>query len=141
MTYATRQDLIARYGEPELIQLTDRAEETTDVTDDAMIGVALEEADAEINSYLARRVATPIDPVPAHVRRIAADIARYRLWKDHAPDYVVRGYTDAVAWLKRAAAGDVALGDSETATTTPSSGIVQTSAPDRVFSRDSMKGF
>lgn len=141
MTYATQQDLVDRFGSPELVELTNRGEVATGEIDATMVTAALVEADAEINSYLRKQVTTPLDPVPDQVKRIGVDIARYRLYRDNAPDYVVRGYTDAIKWLARAAAGDVSLGDAAGPTEPATAGEVQFDAPCRTFTRDSMKGY
>lgn len=141
MTYATQQDLIDRFGSPELVELTNRGEIATGEIDATMVTAALVEADAEINSYLRKQVPTPLDPVPDQVKRIGVDIARYRLYRDNAPDYVVRGYTDAIKWLTRAAAGDVSLGDATAPTAPASAGAVEFEAPRRVFTSRTLKGF
>lgn len=141
MTYATQQDLVDRFGAPELAELTDRAAESTGEIDDTMVTAALEEADAEINSYLAKQVATPINPVPAQVKRIAVDIARYRLHRDNVPDGVRNAYKDAVAWLTRAAAGDVSLGDTAAPTEPATVGEPMIDTGCRTFSHDTLRDF
>jgi phage gp36-like protein len=140
MSYATRDDFIARYGEDELRQITDMATPPGDTIDDAVIAARLDDADAEINSYLAARVDTPVAPVPHRVKQVACVIARYLLWRDHASERVRQDYADAIAWLKDVAAGKAAIGDTG-ATEAPSGGAPQVSAPERVFTRDTLKGF
>jgi len=108
MTYATRQAMIDRYGENELIQLTDRAR--LGVIDDAVLGQALADAGAEIDGYLAVRYTLPLDHTPPVLMRVACDVARYRLFDDAAPEEVRNRYTDAVKWLAAIARGLVSLG-------------------------------
>lgn len=141
MSYATQQDLIDRFGAPELVDLTNRGEESTGEVDGTMVAAALDEADAEINSYLARRMTTPVAPVPGQVKRIATDIARYRLFKDNPPDHVVRLYRDAVAWLVRAGNGEVSLGDGMNPTAPASGGAPMVDTPGRTFSPETLGGF
>ncbi len=79
MTYATVQDLIDRYGEREMIQLTDIDEPRTDAVVSARAQRALDDAAAEVDGYLAGLYALPLSPVPGTLRRVAIDIARYHL--------------------------------------------------------------
>lgn len=108
MAYATADDLIERYGEEELIRLTDRT--GSGVADADTVARALSDADAEIDGYLASRYALPLQSVPNVLVRIACDIARYRLWADRASDEVRRRYEDARRYLESLSRGDVTLG-------------------------------
>lgn len=107
MTYATQTDLVDRFGELELAQLTDRA--TGAVVDTVVLGRALADADAEIDSYLATRYTLPLASTPVVLTRLACDMTRYRLYDDGMPDTVRQRYEDAVSLLKRMAKGDVLL--------------------------------
>jgi phage gp36-like protein len=107
MTYATLAEMVARFGEPELVQRTDRAEGL--VIDTVVLGNALVDADAEIDSYLAGRYTLPLASTPPVLVRLAADIARYRLYDDGVSETVRQRYEDAVSLLKRFANGDVVL--------------------------------
>lgn len=108
MAYATVADLIARFGEEELIQLTDRA--GAHAVDSAIAQRALDDASAEMDGYLAVRYQLPLPTVPTLLARIACDVARYRLWEDHASDEVRRRYEDARRLLEAIAKGLVSLG-------------------------------
>jgi len=108
VSYATVADLVARYGEQELVQLTDRT--GAGVINAAVAGRALADAEAEINGYLAVRHTLPLASVPPLLARIACDIARYRLWDDRASEEVRMRYEDARRVLEAIAAGRVTLG-------------------------------
>jgi phage gp36-like protein len=137
MTYATKQHMIDRCGEPELVQVTNRETPSTGAIVDAVLNEALADAEAEANGYLAARMTTPVDPVPATLTRHVVAIARYLLWKNKASERVRSDYEDARTWLKDVAAGRVALGNSgDTATTPPSSGAPRVHAKPRKFSGD-----
>lgn len=112
MPYATPDDLEARYGADELVQLTDRV--GAGVPDADVVARALADADAEIDGYLASRYSLPLEHTPTMLARIACDIARYRLWEDRASDEVRRRYEDARRVLEAIARGVVSLGMSET---------------------------
>lgn len=107
MTYATQADLVDRFGELELAQRTDRTNGT--VIDTVVLGRALADADAEIDSYLATRYTLPLASTPVVVTRLACDMTRYRLYDDGVPETVRVRYQDAVSLLKRLASGDVQL--------------------------------
>lgn len=137
MTYATKQDLIDAYGEAELAKLTDRASATT--IDDGVLGRALRTADAEIDSYLAKRAPTPISPVPPIVVEQACIIARFKLYKDHAPDRVRDAYKDAVAWLTKAAQGQVVIDGLPAPESAPSADTPLMESSPALFRRDAMR--
>lgn len=73
------------------------------------------EADAagEINSYIAGRYLVPLTYVPDRIKAVSADITRYRLYDDAAPQEVRTRYEDAVRWLIKVADGLVLLTDAE----------------------------
>lgn len=137
MTYATQQDLIDRFGERELIELTDRAEPATGAIDVTVVGKALTDADHEINARVAPRYAVPLSPAPDIIVRRAADIARYFLHGNRATDQVGDAYAAAIAFLKDVAAGRAALGIPVAAAA--SGGSVQFNESGKVFSRDAFE--
>lgn len=103
MAYVTQSELIERFGSDELLQVADR--DGDDAVDAVVVDAAIADADAMIDSYCRGRYSVPFDPVPAEVRKVAADIARYNLWDDQASEEVERRYSNAVAWLKDVSAG------------------------------------
>lgn len=134
MGYAVKQDLIDRYGEDEMIQLTDR--NRLGVIDDGVLDSALADAADEVTPYLAARYAVPLASVPAVLVRITCQIARYRLYDDVAPDRIQKDYDGAIAFLKDVSRGVVTLGlDNAGAAATVSNGA-DISSGGRIFSRD-----
>lgn len=131
MTYAAQQDLIERFGQAEIAQLTDPAAGVTiDVT---AVARALGDADAEIDSYLGARYALPLAAVPAVLVRIASDIARYYLWDNAAPETVRTRYQAAVALLKQLAGGQTVLAGTPGLEPAPGAATTQVSARPRQF--------
>lgn len=109
--YAQVSDLVERFGEQEIRELTDRAAPPAGVIDPAIAERALADADAEIDTYLAAHYRLPFGaPVPPVLTRLACDLARYRLWDDQAPPEVRARYEDARRLLEALAAGRVSLG-------------------------------
>lgn len=103
MNYATVQDMIDRYGEPEMIQLTD-----PDIV--AVLAPkaqrALDDAQAFADSFVGRVYRLPLAgctkpaPVPGdlgavqqvappQLTRVVCDVARYYLYSDLAPEHEV----------------------------------------------------
>lgn len=134
MPYITQQDMIDRYGEEELIQLTDHnnlREINTDTLDRAIA-----DAEGEVDGYLAGRFSAPITPVPKVLVRITSDIARYYLYDDMAPEHISKRYDNAVKFLKGIANGTVNLGVDDTGATPDSKNDVQMESGGHTFGRD-----
>ncbi|MEX2524449.1 MAG: DUF1320 domain-containing protein [Gammaproteobacteria bacterium] len=137
--YTTKQEMIDRFGEPELIQLTDRDGSAGAIVDD-VLDQALTDADSEIDSYLAVRYSLPLPETPRVIKRIAADIARWHLYDDSAPEDIRNRYKDAVKLLEGIRDGKVALGLSDLPAG-QGAGDVQTKTHDPIFTRDDLKDF
>jgi phage gp36-like protein len=139
LPYATQQNLVDRFGESEIRQISDR--DGDGVADAAVIAKALADASAEIDSYIGKVYALPLATVPARVVDLAQDIALYKLFPSNPPDDVRTRYEDARRFLETVAKGLAVLPDLEGALPAPNAAGVEVSGPDRTFSRDSMKGF
>lgn len=109
MPYAMLQDMVDRFGETELIQMSDRSMTATAI-DAAVVAAKLADADAEIDGYLGQRFTLPLASVPPVLKRIATDLARYHLYDDRATEQVTKRYNDAIAFLKGVAKGDLSIG-------------------------------
>ncbi|ARO88177.1 DUF1320 domain-containing protein [Nitrosospira lacus] len=138
MSYATKQDLVDRFGIEELTQLTDRSD--TSAIDDTVVTRALEDADAEINGYLATKYTLPILPVPTVLEKLACDIARYRLYDVRATDQLTQRYKDTIRFLQEVATGKVSLGADATNEQPVQSGGAGYDAGDRVFTANRSDG-
>lgn len=122
MQYATVQDMIDRFGAPELIELTDAAEQAA--VQAARVQLKLDDAQALADGYLGRVFALPlagcakpvgVDAVeyvpPPQLTRIVCDVARYYLYDDLAPESEVhRRFKNASAELAAIAEGRAVLG-------------------------------
>ncbi|MCA0175231.1 MAG: DUF1320 domain-containing protein [Proteobacteria bacterium] len=106
--YATQADLVERFGATELAQLSNPG--GGGALGAVEIDRALADASAEIDSYLAGRYALPLATVPPVLARLAADIARYRLYDQAAPELVKERYAAAVKLLVALAGGTAQLG-------------------------------
>lgn len=137
MAYATKPDMIKRFGEAEVIALTDR--DNLGAIDDVVLDGALAEADAEIDPYLAPRHTLPLSRVPKIIAGFACDIARYRLCGSGGvteTEEVRNRYKDAVKFLERVSKGEIGLGLDATNNVAKPANTVQFAAPSgRVFGR------
>jgi len=108
MAYCTEQDLIARFGEEELLQLTDR--QGLGTIDPDVLEQAMADADDEINGYLASRYPVPMSPIPRVLRRIACELTRYYLYKDGPTELVEARRKRAVEFLEQVSKGRASIG-------------------------------
>ena len=111
MPYATQADIVAVYGEQELLLLADRNRDGA--ADPDVVDVALADAAEEIDGYLSAQYDLPLDEAGSRpLRRIAVDIACYRLPPTDAlvTDERRARYRDAVRYLERVSEGKIRLG-------------------------------
>lgn len=145
MTYATKQDLIDRFGELELKQLTDRVNRPPTTIDVVVVDRALGDAAALIDGYLAKVYELPVVSTPPVLVKNAADIARYYLHGKAAEkdSPVTRAYNEAVAWLRDVSKGVVRLDLGDGSGTEPAAaggGAIRANPSSRVFRRDTLRG-
>ncbi|NLE60002.1 MAG: DUF1320 domain-containing protein [Planctomycetes bacterium] len=114
MSYATNADIEERLGTATYIELTD--DTGSGQADEDKVTEARLAAEAEIDSYLGRRFAVPIDAsgqpgLAAMLKRLTLDLAEHRLRMRRPPvTEDARLQCDAaLLWLGRAAKGEVVL--------------------------------
>ena len=109
---------------------------------------AAEDAQSEIDGYLAKRYNVPFARTPKVINKFAKDIALYNLASRHGIDesdrektYLTR-YKAAVDFLTKVAEGKIDIGVPEGLSTEDAAknGFSMKSA-DRTFTRDSMRGW
>ncbi len=147
MSYITNNDIELRLGTARYVQLSD---DTGSGSADVNIVAELRDgAEGEVNSYLARRYAVPIDltthlPVSPLLKSITLDIVEYRLHarRREIPDDVVAKRTAATVWLQKVARGDVSLPSVTPIAENTATGIRATTiGNERVLSRDELADF
>jgi len=138
MSYVDLQGLIDRFGNDELIQLTDTT--GSGVVDAAVVNRAIADVDGEIDAYLVRRMTLPLATVPSALARLAASMVRYYLYRDAAPDLVKDQYDAAVKFLKAVAAGTASLGPDTAGGATPQTAAPSWSTPGRMFDDAGLRG-
>lgn len=139
MAYAVTADMVARFGELEVIQLTDRNQDG--LIDEDVAAVALADATAEIDAYLGR-FKRPFTDVPPILKRLCCDIARYRLTAANGvlitEEIRNRYKIDVLDLLRAMAKGEVQLGVDESGEEVAAGedGIVFINGKNKVFGRD-----
>lgn len=113
MSYATITEFRADIPERDLLVLTDLALDTEGEVQDARIQAALDDASAEIDSYIAKVVKVPLTPAPRILKVICRDLMLHRLYVNigHSMEARKSLRDDAIGYLKSVARGDAALGD------------------------------
>jgi len=144
MSYASIAEFKAGIPERDLVALTDLALEAEGEVQDARIQAALDDASAEIDSYIAKVVPVPLTPVPRILKVICRDLALHRLYVNIGHNMEARKSLrdDAIGYLKSVARGDAALGDGGEVPpqiTTP--GVAMTEGPERQMTRDRLRGY
>ncbi|EOR06013.1 gp436 family protein [Acinetobacter tandoii] len=100
--YATREDLIARFGN-EIDQLESMLSTTNSIDE------AIRDATEEIDSYVAVKYKLPLPNIPSTLKRVACNIVRYRLYFQHPTEEVENRYEAEINYLKRIADGKAVL--------------------------------
>lgn len=118
MQYASVADMVDRFGEPEIIQLTDP--DNLSAVQPERVQLKLDDAHALADGYLGRVFSLPLKgcakPVggvgvveyvaPPQLKRIVCDVARYYLYTDLAPESeVYRRFKVATGELQAIAEG------------------------------------
>jgi len=134
VSYATSADLLTRFGEGELLRL---AMTPSGELDQATLQLALDDASALIDGYLAGRYPLPLAHVPSALVPICADIARHRLYGEQAPEQIAKRNEAALAFLKSVGKGELALGLAADGEQLESQNLAQLQSDGRVFGRDS----
>lgn len=142
MSYAAPADLRDRYPEVRLAEVSDEAGQAAD---DPKLQVALDDASAEMDTWIGQRYQLPLAAPPPVLKRLACDIGMYRLMallpKESVAD-ARRRYEDALAWLEDLAKGTVDLADgSGEELPSANAGSVKSTALPRVFTRETLEAF
>lgn len=135
MAYATLADLIEKFGESDLEELTDIDDPRAGGIVQSRIEEQIARASAEIDSYLASRYSVPLaDPAPLTIKGACCDMAFFYLHRLGANESVVDAYDRAVRFLRDLAAGKAGLPlpDGGSPAGSASADLVQFVAPPRI---------
>ena len=101
--YITRDELIDRFGQREIERLENN------INDPQAVQTAITDAVDVVNGYLSAAEALPLPMIPASVKRVAAVMVRYYLYKDKPTEQVRTDYEDAIRWLEQVSSGKIKL--------------------------------
>lgn len=109
MTYATEQNCIDRFGEDTVVVATDR--DNTGLVDPVVLGKALADADATIDSYVSGLPGWPFVSVPDSFEHIACDLAIYYAAQpaNAGTDEMRKRFEDCIRYLERVAEQKIRL--------------------------------
>ena len=143
--YCVLPDIQKTVPNNDLVQLTDDSTPPVAINQ-ANVDRAIADAGELIDGYLRGRYTLPLLPVPGLINTLAADVAIYRLYarriKLTPPEGVTERYKNAQKILEQIQAGKISLGVENTGGgVTPETGGPLFTAPDRVFSRDSLEDY
>jgi phage gp36-like protein len=146
MNYCTLNDLKECAEESDLIELTD--ETGQGVIEEDKTDAAIAWAGELIDGYLRGPYNLPLDPVPGILKPLAVELSIYRLYrlkmKLSVPEPIRESYESSVKMLEAIRKGNINLGTlaDETDSRVPSTTPVSISSPgDRVFTRETLKGY
>lgn len=141
MAYCTLQQLIDRYSERLLLDVSDRGDEAAGTLDQALIGRAITDADAEIDGYLRGRYALPLKAVPPQLTDLSLRLSIYKAHTHAVSEKIRDDYRAAIRSLELIARGEIRLdidGDEPASSGTSDVMMTETARPITVAS---MKGF
>lgn len=142
MAYTTVAEIKKAISEEIVKQLTD--DDNIGEIVEANVTAAIARADAEIDGYCAVKYSVPFTTVPAVVAGLSLDMSLYYLYKRRTvSEDVQKAYDNAIARLKDIAKGLLSLGvdPPPAASTTADGAECNKTASDRIFTRDTLKGF
>jgi phage gp36-like protein len=138
MLYCSKQGLIDRFSEDELIQLTDR--DSSGVINDEVLNRAIEDASTEMDAYLSRFNFTA-DNLPKSLKPLACNIARYYLYDEEPTEHITTRYNNAIKFLKSVNEGKITIGTTSNDTAVVSNDLPEITSAGSVFSRKKSSGF
>ena len=141
--YCTQADILEQLQESDLIALTDDA--GSGDADETVLARAIEDAEAEIDSYCGGNYTVPFSPIPKMIRKIAVDMTIYNLFsrRQGAPEDRKQRYDASVKFLVNVSKGLIALGTSEISAPVSDDSGPEAVTPDggRIFTRDTLRGY
>jgi len=141
MAYATITAMQQRYGERDLIYLSERDDGPADVINTAVIEQAINDASDVINGYLAGRYELPLVTVPNLLEQFCCDITRYKLGTNDVPEHVETRYKDAIKFLMSVAKGELSIGVDALGQDAKVQDTATIQSAGSVFAREKTKGF
>lgn len=109
MAYSTIANMIERYGEGELIGLTDRGAIATGVIDESVVEKALTSASDKVDGFLAVRYALPLSDTPPLISGLVEVLAYWDLHPSEPDEKLKTDHKEALSTLRDISQGKVKL--------------------------------
>jgi len=138
MLYCSKQGLIDRFSEDELIQLTDR--NNLGVINDDVLNRSIEDASTEMDGYLSR-FNFSVDTLPESLEPFACNIARYHLYDNAPTEHVTTRYNNAIKYLEKVNKGTLTIGKTEEGAVVASVDLAEMQSGGSVFGRKNSSDF
>ena len=110
--YCTLEDILLRFASRDIKELTQDDNASTEI-DTSRTDVAISDACELIDSKIFKKYNTPLSPVPNRIKRIAAEIAVYYIYKLRyeatVPEQIEKTFTENIAYLNAIKNGDEEL--------------------------------
>lgn len=141
MAYCTLAELVERYGERMLLDLSFRGDAAPEEPDAALFARAIAGADALIDGHLKVRYLLPLSEVPAIVRDLSLTISIYRAHAEVVPDKIRKDYEDALKLCAQISTGAVKLDVAGAEPPGSGGGGARITDRARPMTEDNLKGF
>ena len=124
--YATVEGMKRKFGESELIQLTETEPPYLDAINMDKLNAAMQEANSEIDAYVGSRYPLPVQLIPPFLTEIGCNLARYYAVTGDLSenDPIKNRYESSIKTLTKISKGELTLGSSPAGESKP----VQTSS-------------
>ena len=124
--YATVEGMKRKFGESELIQLTETEPPYLDAINMDKLNAAMQEANSEIDAYVGSRYPLPVQLIPPFLTEIGCNLARYYAVTGDLSenDPINNRYESSIKTLTKISKGELTLGSSPAGESKP----VQTSS-------------
>ena len=124
--YATVEGMKRKFGESELIQLTETEPPYLDAINMDKLNAAMQEANSEIDAYVGSRYPLPLQLIPPFLTEIGCNLARYYAVTGDLSenDPIKNRYESSIKTLTKISKGELTLGSSPAGESKP----VQTSS-------------
>lgn len=140
--YCTLDDLLDKVSEDVLIDITTDGGIDDVAIDENTVNKAIAGISALIDSFAKKKYQVPFSPTPTIINKLAVDLTLYELFSDRGIDEerdknIIRKYKTAMSLLEKIASGALTIG---VPSPIPDNSL-RVESQDRVFSRESLKGF
>lgn len=141
--YCSTVDINAAIPADDLVELTDDSH--LGIADQVVIDQAIADAGELVDGFLRGRYTVPLDPVPGLLKTVATDITVWRIYSRRVrltlPEAIDARYKNALKLLDQIQAGKISLGTGTPDTAVTSTAGAEYSGSERVFTRETMRGY